>query len=272
MSVITLSKDLIYKGNLILVNPDYGFRSEPEELLIPALESVPEILLQRCASTLLNRLMQEINGWNSIVPVSGWRSLQEQQQIWDDTLRESGLAFTQKYVAVPGHSEHQTGLAIDLGLKQEQVDFICPDFPDTGICKLFREKAAKYGFILRYPAGKENITGIGHEPWHFRYVGIPHAQIMTENGLTLEEYVEFIRQFPLGGKPYLIQNGRQEIAISYIKYSGDASADRDIAVLPHRQPDGLSVESNPAAIEISDRHPYTVSGNNVDGFILTEWR
>lgn len=275
MSVITLSHELIHKGNLILVNPDYAFESEPDELLIPALDSAPEILLQRCAATLLNRLMQEIHGWGSIVPVSGWRSLQEQQQIWDDTLQESGPEYTRKYVAVPGHSEHQTGLAIDLGLKQEHVDFICPDFPDTGICKLFREKAAKYGFILRYPAGKEEITGIGHEPWHFRYVGIPHAQIMTENGLTLEEYMTFIRQFPFGGKPYLIRNGRQEITISFIKYSEEAAADKTSSTLPHRQPDRISVESNPLAslaIEISDRHPYTVSGNNVDGFILTEWK
>lgn len=248
MSVITLSQNQIYKGSLILVNPDYSYRADPEEPLIPVLDSVPEILLQRCAAVLLNKLMQEIHGWNSIVPVSGWRSQQEQQKIWNDTLRDSGPEFTKKYVALPGHSEHQTGLAIDLGLKQEQIDFICPDFPDSGICKLFREKAAKYGFILRYPAGREKITGIGCEPWHFRYVGIPHARIMEENSLTLEEYTEFIRQYPFSRRPYLIQNGMQETAVSYVK------------------------ASNPVTIEISDRHPYTVSGNNLDGFILTEWR
>lgn len=247
MSTITLTQEQIHKGNLILVNREYGILSASEEPLTPASDTAPEILLQRCAATLLNQLMQEIGGWQSIVPVSGWRSGKEQQQIWDDTLRESGLAFTEKYVAVPGHSEHQTGLAIDLGLKQEHIDFICPDFPDMGVCRLFRQKAAKYGFILRYPAGKETITGIGHEPWHFRYVGIPHAQIMEENRLTLEEYMDFIRLYPYGDKAYHFQNSIQEITVSFL--------------------DGRC-NGYPSP----DNHPYTVSGNNIDGFILTEWR
>ena len=247
MSTITLSKEQIHKGNLILVNREYGIQPASEEPLAPASDATPEILLQRCAATLLNQLMQEIQGWHSIVPVSGWRSGEEQQKIWDDTLRESGLAFTRKFVAIPGHSEHQTGLAIDLGLKQEHIDFICPDFPDTGICHSFRLKAAKYGFILRYPAGKEQITGIGHEPWHFRYVGIPHAQIMEENKLTLEEYMEFIRLHSYRDKKYRLQNGIQEIAVSFL-------------------------DKNSFEIELPDNHPYTVSGNNIDGFILTEWR
>ena len=247
MSTITLSKEQIHKGNLILVNREYGIQPASEEPLAPASDAAPKILLQRCAATLLNQLMQEIQGWHSIVPVSGWRSGEEQQKIWDDTLRESGLAFTRKFVAIPGHSEHQTGLAIDLGLKQEHIDFICPDFPDTGICHSFRLKAAKYGFILRYPAGKEQITGIGHEPWHFRYVGIPHAQIMEDNKLTLEEYMEFIRLHSYRDKKYRLQNGIQEIAVSFL-------------------------DKNSFEIELPDNHPYTVSGNNIDGFILTEWR
>ena len=129
-------------------------------------------------------------GEGQIVPVSGWRSREEQQRIWDDTLAKEGEAFTRQYVACPGCSEHQTGLAIDLGLAAPHIDFIRPDFPDTGVCRAFREQAGKYGFILRYPAGKEHITGIAHEPWHFRYVGTPHSAIMTRLGLTLEEYLE----------------------------------------------------------------------------------
>lgn len=269
MSTITLSKEQIHKGNLILVNREYGIQPASEEPLAPASDATPEILLQRCAATLLNQLMQEIQGWHSIVPVSGWRSGEEQQQIWDNTLRESGLAFTEKYVAVPGHSEHQTGLAIDLGLKQEHIDFICPDFPDTGICRIFRQKAAKYGFILRYPAGKEKITGIGHEPWHFRYVGIPHAKIMEENELTLEEYMEFIRQYPHGAKAYRFQSGIQEIAVSFLSGRHCGCTFPDKADFPT-----LHVNTAPvsAVINLPDHHPYTVSGNNIDGFILTEWR
>ena len=74
MSTITLSKEQIHKGNLILVNREYGIQPASEEPLAPASDAAPEILLQRCAATLLNQLMQEIQGWHSIVPVSGWRS------------------------------------------------------------------------------------------------------------------------------------------------------------------------------------------------------
>ncbi len=248
MKHIDLNTEMIHKGALILVNPAYAITEEPTNTLIPACDAVPDILLDRSAAVLLNQLMHEIHGWRSIVPVSGYRPLWEQQNIWDDSLRDSGLEFTRKYVAVPGHSEHQTGLAIDLGLKQEHIDFICPEFPYTGVCQTFREKAADYGFILRYPAGKETVTGIGHEPWHFRYVGIPHAQIMRENGLTLEEYIEFIRQYPYDSRPYRLQCGSKEIQVSYLPAAGATD------------------------VEISGDHPYTVSGNNVDGFILTEWR
>ncbi|MCM1025030.1 MAG: M15 family metallopeptidase [Roseburia sp.] len=191
--------------------------------------------------------MLEIHGWNDIVPVSGWRSLAEQQRIWDDSLRDNGPEFTRKYVAQPGHSEHHTGLAIDLGLKSDQIDFIRPAFPDSGVCRLFREKAAKYGFILRYPAGKESITGISHEPWHFRYVGVPHAGIMAENGLTLEEYIAFIRRYPYS-HPLRYQTGQRRIAVSWRKCDGEQTV-----------------------MEIPAAHPYTLSGNNVDGFILAEW-
>lgn len=194
MSVMKISKDDIYSGDLILVNAMHGIVSGVTSPLVPVHPSAPSILMCSHAADALNRLMREIDGWTSIVPVSGWRSREEQQKIWDDSLEENGISFTQKYVAVPGHSEHQTGLAIDLGLRQEPLDFICPAFPDSGICRIFREKAAGHGFILRYPAGKEKITGIAHEPWHFRYVGIPHAEIMEREGLVLEEYIDFIRQ------------------------------------------------------------------------------
>lgn len=247
--MLTLTPQNIHTGNLILVNEHYGIQGEPEDFLVPAWERMPEILLQRCAAALLNELMQEIHGWRYIVPVSGYRPLAEQQRIWDDSLEENGLEFTRKYVALPGHSEHQTGLAIDLGLKQENIDFIRPDFPYTGICQIFRKKAAKYGFILRYPAGKERVTGIGHEPWHFRYVGAPHAEIMDKNNLTLEEYIEFIKQFLYGRNAYPVRNGSRKIRISYL-------------------PEELSRELSE---EAGGGLPCTVSGNNTDGYIITEW-
>lgn len=242
----TLPDKNIHTGSLILINPEYSFREKTNTQLIPVCDMAPDILLQRDAATLLNRLMEDIGGWRCIAPVSGWRSYEEQHKIWEESLQENGEAFTRKYVAYPGHSEHETGLAIDLGLKQNHIDFIRPDFPNTGICRTFRRLAATYGFILRYPAGKESVTGIGYEPWHFRYVGVPHAEIMVQHALTLEEYIDFIRQYPFGEKPYRLQKNTQELLIGFISESGTA--------------------------QLPGNRPYTISGNNVDGFILTEWR
>lgn len=176
-------------NSLILVNSQHAYLTDAGQDLIPVHESYPDILLEREAVHALSRIMEQLDGWRFIVPVSGWRSMEEQQAIYDKSLRDHGLEFTKKFVAAPGHSEHQTGLAIDLGLLQPEIDFIRPAFPYEGICQKFRELAPAYGFIERYPEGKEHITGIAHEPWHFRYVNTPHSEIMAFQGLTLEEYL-----------------------------------------------------------------------------------
>ena len=175
--------------SLILVNGQRAYSSDVEQDLIPVHENYPNILLEREAAQALARIMEQIDGWRFIAPVSGWRSLEEQLTIYTDSLRENGPEFTAKFVAMPGHSEHLTGLAIDLGLRQPEIDFIRPAFPYEGICQKFRELAPAYGFIERYPKGKEHITGIAHEPWHFRYVGTPYSETMAFKGVTLEEYL-----------------------------------------------------------------------------------
>lgn len=189
----------IYSEQLVLVNASHPYiEEETKEGLYPVHPQAPEILLKEQAVIHLSALMEEIKGWEWIVPVSGWRSLREQQDIFDSSLKEKGEEFTRKFVALPGCSEHQTGLAIDLGLKQEKVDFICPDFPYEGICQRFRERAAAYGFIERYQKAKEEITGISQEPWHFRYVGTPHAERMKKYGVCLEEYIEMLGRLSHG--------------------------------------------------------------------------
>ena len=181
-------------GALLLVNAAHSMPASPAPDLVCVDFRWPEIQLERRAAGLLNACIRAVGGEKAIVPVSGWRSQEEQQAIWDDTLSKEGEAFTRQYVALPGCSEHQTGLAIDLGLASQEIDFIRPHFPYRGVCGAFRKQAADYGFVLRYPAGKEAVTGIAHEPWHFRYVGVPHAGFMAEQGLVLEEYVAVLRQ------------------------------------------------------------------------------
>ena len=123
----------------------------------------------------------------NIIIDSGYRSYDYQQTVWDNYLEEYGLEETKKRVAPPGASEHQSGLAFDIGyiINGEFVEDITDEQIET---KWLFANAHKYGYIIRYPKGKEDITGYMYEPWHYRYVGIELASYLYENNLTLEEY------------------------------------------------------------------------------------
>ena len=210
-------------GSLILVNPSHPLPQQPPPALTPVDPYHPNILLERRAAQLLQACIHAVKAEGQIVPVSGWRSQAEQQAIWDETWAKEGEDFTRRYVAIPGCSEHQTGLAIDLGLAAPEIDFIRPNFPEDGVCGRFRRAAAQYGFVLRYPAGKEAITHIAHEPWHFRFVGIPHSALMTELGLTLEEYLQYLRGFS-PANPLQYQNGAYRFLVYCLPPEAPAEA------------------------------------------------
>lgn len=234
----------IHNGLLILVNAEHPIQHMERPVLAPAVPG-SDILLDTRAAAMLSGVISRIGAAGEIVPVSGWRSEAEQREIWDGSMRDSGEEFTRKYVALPGCSEHQTGLAIDLALRADNIDFIRPEFPYDGVCGRFRALAADYGFVERYQSGKEGVTGIAAEPWHFRYVGRPHARIMCEMGLCLEEYIEYLRAYPY---PERLLEVRGEVYEAEVGFAGA----RDALGLPDA--------------------PYQVSGNNVDGYIYTLWR
>ena len=122
---------------------------------------------------------------------STYRSVKRQQEIWNQFEKEKGLAYAQKYVAVPGYSEHHTGLVVDVCLIKDGVVIDDNDdmIAEREIFAKVHERLADYGFILRYLEGKEDITGYSYEPWHLRYVGIEIAKEIKEKGITLEEYL-----------------------------------------------------------------------------------
>lgn len=187
---------------LQLVNPKHPVLWRPSENQLCAFHpGFPHVLLESCAARSLAALLEELDAFGEIVPVSGYRPRAMQQEIWDDTVQKQGLDYARQYVAIPGCSEHETGLAIDLAANRPEIDFICPDFPWDGIFGKFRRMAPEYGWILRYPAGKEEITRISSEPWHFRYVGTPHARILSDRGLVLEEYLAGDPGLPLWNGP-----------------------------------------------------------------------
>lgn len=122
---------------------------------------------------------------------SGYRTAKQQQSELDDKIQEyiddgksedEARTLAATYVAQVGYSEHEAGLAIDIVAKANKSD-------DDTVWAWMKEHCAEYGFILRYPEGKEGVTGMSYEPWHFRYVGVEAAQKIMGAGITLEEYL-----------------------------------------------------------------------------------
>lgn len=128
---------------------------------------------------------------------SAYRSIEKQQQLFDRSQQaymaqgmseEEAYAKTATETAIPGTSEHQTGLAADIVTPTYQM--LDAGFADTPAGQWLSEHAAEYGFVLRYPQDKQEVTGIIYESWHYRFVGKTHAKLMKESGLCLEEYLQ----------------------------------------------------------------------------------
>jgi len=113
---------------------------------------------------------------------SGFRSYDDQDRIYNNYASYDGYEAADRYSARPGHSEHQTGLAFDLNT-------IDDSFAYTAEGEWVKNNCHNYGFIIRYPEGKEHITGYMYEPWHIRYLGVDTATSVYQSGLTLEEYL-----------------------------------------------------------------------------------
>lgn len=120
---------------------------------------------------------------------SGYRSYDYQQQLLINLIKEKGETYAYQAVAKPGHSEHQTGQALDYCVFKDN-NFICEQDLDNLKASIYTNQLApQFGFIVRYPKGKQSITGYIYEPWHLRYVGKTLALYLSENNLTLDEYM-----------------------------------------------------------------------------------
>lgn len=131
-----------------------------------------------------------------IALLNSYRTLEKQQAAFDHYLHKFGLAYAEKYAARPGCSEHHTGFAIDVSFWQDgklthsAQNLLALD----DLFKVVQAKLPRYGFILRYPRGKEEITKINYEPWHYRYIDDPAlAREITEKGICFEEYFQNLK-------------------------------------------------------------------------------
>ncbi len=171
----------------MLVNKHYAVGEDfiPDDLVNIGSEYASEDDLQ-CSHIALNAF-QEMSkaasdeGYEIIIN-SAYRSYQDQVELSDYYLRQYGQNYVDKYVAKPGHSEHQTGLAFDIGSKNVNV------FAKSKEYTWMLENSYKYGFILRFPKKYEVITGFRNEPWHYRYVGKEIAKYIYDHDMSFEEY------------------------------------------------------------------------------------
>jgi D-alanyl-D-alanine carboxypeptidase len=147
-------------------------------------------------------------GYKNFFVNSGFRSIQKQKELYDSYEDKS-------FVQEPGASEHQTGYALDIAYNGLSGD----KFEKSPQGKWLMENAHKYGFILRYPKDKTEITNISYEPWHYRYIGIPHSYYCYENDLCLEEYISFLAE----GSSY-------SISIDKINYTVYYATENDVFI------------------------------------------
>lgn len=163
--------------------------TEPR-ILFDAPSNSPKRLLDLPAARAAEQLFSSARSQGIFLyGISGYRSYERQKEIYEKRLKEMPPSYVNFYVAPPGASEHQTGLALDVSCPS--IDLQLEDcFADTKEGQWLAANAPLFGFILRYPRGKEEITGYAWEPWHIRYVSKSLALYLSLTDLTLEEYFE----------------------------------------------------------------------------------
>ncbi|MGE6363920.1 M15 family metallopeptidase [Bacillus paramycoides] len=236
---IEITEEQVYKGNLLLVNKDYPVKKDSIRSDIINVAQNSELIRGyvvldrniRLSKDIVKKFLNVIDAAgkesvNHFLISSGYRDFQEQRQLYEK--------MGSDYALPAGYSEHNLGLSLDVGSTQKKME----KAPEG---KWIEENVWKYGFVLRYPKNKSNITGIQYEPWHIRYVGLPHSAIMQKKKITLEEYLDLLKErkeisTDVEGKKY---------TVSYYKVSDR----RNVNVPANKQ--------------------YEISGNNMDGVIVT---
>lgn len=224
--------------HLELVNREHPISGEPASGAIvsawPGVAvSTTEITLHETALDALRELFAaaRVEGSRVLFVSSGYRDFEKQKQIYDETADKA-------YVSLPNHSEHQTGLAVDIMV----LDVSQWEMGASHEGRWLAENSWKYGFILRYAGDKQPITGTADEPWHFRYIGQPHAYWCWQNNLCFEEYVEFLREA-----------GGYSVSLGGINYT-----------VLRQMPQGDT-------IYVPEHLDYDVSSDNAGGYIVTAW-
>lgn len=258
-TTIQISNESLYTGSLILVNSQYAYRfpASTASLLNVYNEYYAndyhcnyfvdssiqlEASAARAVLQMANALFTE-TGLNNLQIGTGYRTYETQQDL---STRYPATA------ALPGYSEHHTGLGVDLQVwdKDKKVTYVLDDANQTcmSILAWMNSNAYKYGFVRRFAPDKDAITGITSDRWHYRYVGVPHAYYMMTNNLCLEEYLAALENCTYEGSHLVFDIDGKNYEIYFVAAENGATTT-------------LPVPNDPTI--------YTVSGNNYSGYIVT---
>ncbi|MDF2036291.1 VanY-A/VanY-F/VanY-M family D-Ala-D-Ala carboxypeptidase [Cytobacillus oceanisediminis] len=234
-----MTEEQIYQGNLLLVNSEYPVHPESIKSDVINLSELSErtrgygllnsdIYLSEDVAREFSEMITdaEKEGVRNFSITSGFRGFEEQSVLYQE--------MGSDYALPAGYSEHNLGLSLDVGSAQMKM----ADAPEG---KWIEENAWKYGFILRYPKDKTDVTGIQYEPWHIRYVGLPHSAIMKEKNFALEEYLDYLKE----EKQISVRMNGEKYTITYYP-------------IPQT-----------TVINVPDDSKFEISGNNMDGVFVT---
>lgn len=258
-TTVEIDNSKIYEGPLVLVNNYYDCKLDGEDL-VSVLEYAEEkdndkYLVSdydvKVNSSIIDSLdsmlsdFHDIHNDNNIMVASAYRSKSLQEELYtEEQQKEDSSSANDELVAVPGYSEHQSGYAVDFSIRVGDGEYI--EYNNQDNYKWILDNCSVYGFILRYPENKVDITEIGYETWHYRYVGTPHASYIMQNDLCLEEYISLVNSHPQDNPLYVTDLSLTNWMIYYVPSSGGEQTD---VIVP--------IEND-----------YQVCGNNSDGFIV----
>lgn len=257
-------------GDVILVNYQYKYVfPDTEDHLVNIYKNKTDdysvaynnYLLDGDVLKVFSRLIAEhkkATGDSSILVNSTYRSLEEQQSIYDSYVQSNGEEYAKQYVADPGSSEHHTGKALDLTIRYEDGTYV--QMKNYEHLDTFVSLCIMNGFVQRYPENKYAFTHINTEPWHYRYVGIPHSYVMFKKNACLEEYVELVREYSADGEMLLLTADGE---VSTCDKKTLPESGYVVYYVPMGEGDTVEISVPSDAVD------YNISGDNCGGFIVS---
>ena len=265
-TTLHFNRSSIYAGELILVNSQHAIQGDPEELTnifqyraevagsgTYALKS-DSYVLQESALVAFTAMMADYYAQmqNNYVQITeSYRTYDDQNEVYQIAYQEYGAANVGKYALKPNNSDFRTGYSVHLNCYKDGLNYKFSEKSAEPYAAKIAELADNYGFIQRYPNGKSAYTGIVDKamPYLYRYVGVPHARVMTEGNYSLEEYIAGIKNYTENSRLQIV-DGEHTYHVFYVPANAEGTTEIRIP-------------------KIYSAEQYSISGNNVDGFIVT---